>query len=876
VSVLSCDFSITNNLLLSRIIAGPPETYDVRERWVYRLLASSRLLLVSRCDLCHAAYRAHADELMSFFITDSTRRVRVAALKSLHVILAKDILTDLRLTVGVRSPSGTSGALSCPRVVLVSDCVALDVHTSFKERLVLYLVRIIGACWSPDLTAGAVDFDDNTQGSSAVGEEAKLVGAFLSFAPTLFSEKQSKSTPLTPPIFTPPALLAGLGDRVAARDTSLGEISYHLVSILRSLATSSAWAAAMKAVVSKILSTASKVVSQPSLWLSLMGLDTLGCAAFLGESTGGPYLGATASSLYSVSKCHILSIHKAMSVAIVMAWNSTHTKRQISTVRLSDLTGFNLPFTFEMHPALVSDIVKLLNALKGFTGAAVSDLLCIFNPQHMTQRHQILRTIRPLEVLMYHQLLRSLAHAPGHLLSTCQALRSQQDLLKFILQTTSRTLPLSDPIKREHTHTDSTIFSLWTASAVYVSSMPKKLTKCVIPLDDPERVLRKYLQDCVGVAVEKFSGPQEVLLRSGMFAEVLTLRSDSGNMKQSDDSADFLIRDSGEGVDGDAAMYSTDWGPVPSHSAATASSSMTSPSMHSPPSRAPTHLLPLSELKSGDEQDSAVRSLQLVCVVRQSIITSSRLLIIRLHDLLNRDTYASFSMPWKMLLWHSFAECSPYSPLPLSPPPSSSSSSSSAALSYHASSLARISPEKGSRTRSSGGYNDKASSLSVADLVVTGHKSSTSSSSSISSSSGGGGGGSVRAGCSSIVRVMFSELNKMHKHVTSLLASNLLVYLTSIKSKGEGERGSEGDALDACDFFPRILNSVWVWLRLLEGTREEAEVCFEFLRIILPSLVAVHGHSDEHSVLLMKVCPLGCLFILCYLLPRSVSSCLPH
>ena len=821
---------------------------------MYRLLASSRLLLVSRCDLCHTAYRAHADELMSFFITDSTRRVRVAALKSLHVILAKDILTDLRLTVGVKSSIGTCGALSCPRVVLVSDCVALDGHTSFKERLVLYFTRIIGACWSPDLTAGAVDFEDNTQGSSAVGEETKLVGAFLSFAPTLFSEKQSKTAPITPPIFIPPALLAGQGDRVAARDTSLGEISYHLVSILRSLATSSAWAAAIKAVVSKILSNASKVVSQPSLWLSLMGLDTLGCAVFLGESTGGPYLGATASSQYSVSTCYVLSIHKAMSVAIVMAWNSTHTKRQISTVRLSDLTGFNLPFTFEIHPALVADILKLLNTLKGFTGAAVSDLLCIFNPQHLTQRHQILRTIRPLELLLYHQLLRSLARAPGHLQSSCQALRSHQDLLKFILQTTSRTLPLSDPIKREHIHTDSTIFSLWTASALYVSSIPKKLTKCVLPSDDSERVLRKYLQDCVGVAVEKFSGPQELLLRSGMFAEVLTLRSDSGNLKQSDESADFLIRDSGERVDGDAAMYSTDWGPVPSHSAATASSSMISPSIHSPPSRTPTHLLPLNELKSGDEQDSAVRSLQLVCVLRQSIITSSRLLILRLHDLLNRDIYASFSMPWKMLLWHSFAECPPYSPLPLSPP---LSSSSSATMSYHASSLVRISPENGSRTRSSGGCNDKASSLSMTDSVITGHKSCTD-----RSGGGGGGGGSVSAGCSSIVRVMFAELSKIHKYVTSLLASNLLVYLTSIKSKGEGERGSECDALDACDFFPRILNSVWVWLRLLEGTREEPEVCFEFLRIILPSLVAVHGHSDEHSVLLMKVCSLGCQYIL--------------
>ena len=790
---------------------------------------------------------------MTFFITDSTRRVRIAALKSLHVILAKDVITDLRLTVSLNCPSGVNGAISCPRVVLISDCVALDGHTSFKERLVLYFIRIIGACWSPDITAGVADCNDNTQqDNNAVEEGAKLLSVFLSFAPTLFSEKLSITAPLSPPIFIPPALLAGQGDRIAARDASLGEISYHLISVLRSLSVSSTWASAIRAVISKILSTSSTVISSPSLWLSSKGLDTLGCAVFLGESTGGPYLGATASSQYSVSTCHVLSIHKAMRVAIVMAWNSTHTKRQMSTVRLSDLTGFELPFTFEIQPAVIADIIKLLNALTGYTGAAVSDLLCIFNPGHLTQRHQILRTIRPMEVLMYHQLLRSITRAPSHLISTCEAIRSSQGLLKFILQSTSRTLPLTDPTKCDHAHTNTAIFSLWTASAVYISSIPKKICKRKVTSDDPERMLRKYLQQCVGVAVEKFSGAEEVLIREGMFAEVLMLRSDSSNTKQPDSSANSFLRNNGEGMDGDSMTYFTDWGAAQLPSPVTATST-TSPSVsvHGQSLRIQANLPPLEEVKCGDEQDSTVKSLQLVCALRQSIITSSRLLITRFYNLLNKGIYVSFPMPWKMLLWHSFAECSPYSPLPQSPSPSSSSTSSS--MSSHVPSSTLASPDRSDRIKSS---SDTASSFSVADAANTGHKLTATKMTATSD-----GSSDVRAGCNSIVRVMFTELNKIHNHVTSHLASNLLIYLTSIKSKGEGERGAEGDSLDACDLFSRILNSVWVWLRLLEGTREEAEVCFEFLRIILPSLVVVHGQSEEHSVLLMKVCSTICRYI---------------
>jgi hypothetical protein len=152
---------------------GPPETYDVRERWLYKLLASSRLLLESKSQLSDTATRAHADELMEFFVTDSTRRVRTSALKSLGLILAKDTLTDLLL---VSDPRGRAACLvgQSQRGVLVTECVALSSHTSFRERIVLYFIRLVGACWSPDLTSGAVESSHYDGFSDDVDDEESI------------------------------------------------------------------------------------------------------------------------------------------------------------------------------------------------------------------------------------------------------------------------------------------------------------------------------------------------------------------------------------------------------------------------------------------------------------------------------------------------------------------------------------------------------------------------------------------------------------------------------------------------------------------------------------------------------------------------------
>ena len=56
-------------------------------------------------------------------------------------------------------------------VVRVSDCPSLSLseHAPFRERLTLYFLRIIGACWSPALAATGLAHDSHAMGGLGLG-----------------------------------------------------------------------------------------------------------------------------------------------------------------------------------------------------------------------------------------------------------------------------------------------------------------------------------------------------------------------------------------------------------------------------------------------------------------------------------------------------------------------------------------------------------------------------------------------------------------------------------------------------------------------------------------------------------------------------------
>lgn len=107
------------------------------------------------------------------------------------------------------------------------------------------------------------------------------------------------------------------------------------------------------------------MVDTRTAWTATLAVEALGTAVLLGESYAGPYLGATASNYFGDAACRVLSVNRVLHHAVVLSWNAAASRRQLSTVRLSELSGFALPFTLELKHALLVGIIDLLDSLRG-------------------------------------------------------------------------------------------------------------------------------------------------------------------------------------------------------------------------------------------------------------------------------------------------------------------------------------------------------------------------------------------------------------------------------------------------------------------------------------------------------------------------------
>ena len=145
---------------------GPPEAYDVRERWIFKLLASLQFLLQSKHHISPPVLQGTADRLMvttnqsiyqsinqptthitlptthqttnpnpnppsllaqMLIVTDSTRRVRCSAIRLLERILLLDAISDLTLTSHRTSSAGVSGLGPLPSPTATNS--AMQVRT---------------------------------------------------------------------------------------------------------------------------------------------------------------------------------------------------------------------------------------------------------------------------------------------------------------------------------------------------------------------------------------------------------------------------------------------------------------------------------------------------------------------------------------------------------------------------------------------------------------------------------------------------------------------------------------------------------------------------------------------------------------------------
>ena len=346
----------------------------------------------------------------------------------------------------------------------------------------------------------------------------------------------------------------------------------------------------------------------------------------------------------------------------------------------------------------------------------------------------------------------------------------------------------------------------------------------------------------LGIAVENFeSSSHEKLLKQGMLCELIFCNS-IANEKQSTSCADMFLEQTENGT-----FPMSNWTPGTAQGQGLASHRLgggpAPPASTTAAARAASvhHLLSVSGSEDGsNEFDLAAEALRFLYHLRKCVIHSARRLLTRHYNLLDRETYASLSRPWKTIAWHAL---SPFFPT-LSPalhmyaanaqgsgpggfhPLSQHQQSSSSSLNdYHGSPQLTAAPtptKNSSHLRAmKSPHKEALKAVRAQEMEVL----------------------QAGPGAAVVVRNMFHELRSSHisTEVTLSLATNLRFASNTLKN--------EGVVLESSDLFVRLLRAAEVWLELFEAfgnAHTECEISFHFLRVLLPSL----GNANTLSTVL--------------------------
>ena len=503
---------------------------------------------------------------MMFFITDATRQVRISALKSLGIILLRDSVKDVSLVSRLSSclhscpssptmpiPFGaqTDDPYSYP-TVLISNCTALTGHVLFHERLVQFFLLLAGACWSPTLTAGTLDPLFNISFDIKEKEENVRLSTYLSFIPYILSEKYLESSTSTStstsnqPLFTNPLQALGTVSKNAMRETTINEISYHVITLLRTLSNIKIWSKAIAAVLVRTLSAARISLSASSVLTSpLSQLEMLGTSILLGDSVGGPFLGSAAHSYHNIKQCHILSVHKSMNLAIILSLSNNQNFKQVSTVHLNELSNFPIPLTMKLSFDVVCSVIDVLDSLTGFVDIAVSDFISLHQPGDPFFRNHILHLLRPIEIFIFHQFLRALINSEKNINFATIILKNKTNLFNFLLHACSRSItsynntPSFNHEFYNISQYENEISKIWMNSSRYITILPKKTMKTAYPDLDHEKKIAAHMAKSIGIRyVKGHEKVNENLLRKGMITELIIYHSNDMVNDDYDDNND--------------------------------------------------------------------------------------------------------------------------------------------------------------------------------------------------------------------------------------------------------------------------------------------------------------------------------------------------
>ncbi len=771
---------------------GPPESYDIREKWSYQLLASMNAVInmnICRC-LSQKVVRQIADTMMLVFITDTIEgRLRNSTLKILEKLLQLDLVADVNLYSFRNEKS--DGNVQPAMTIFTSTT---NEFTSFQERMSYYLLRILGACWLPALIDTTHSTDSTSTPSTSCLQEEDLI-AFLQTVPGFIGDKGDVGASRFVGALHSQSLANGFIDGKSQSDQALGELNYKIVTILRNLSLVPSWSASISTVVVHVLQRSSGIVRQlipegsgdtkaPDVMTSMTKIALLGVSVLFGVSYSLPYIGADVINYFGDSVGTVLNINKTTCLATVLSWNNAHTKRQLLSIRISDLAGSCMQSicnaTFPTKAMIVA-VVDLLDALKPFVLLSLSDMLCLYRPDHHFLRSTMIRLLRPLEVFIFNYLLfyvnQQLNNSPD---STNQGflireIKKKKELLGVILHAAIRTLRVGEE------NVEKNLFELWCKNARYLNANTGKVSMCAFPAQEVEKSLIDYITKQLGLSVETFQGTSnERLLKSGLLNELLysIAVSNSSSLPNSapplsnqdvvQSLLSVLVAGQGakEGVLPNTLMYlCNEWSTASAYNASTAANS------------------------PFDTNDiDATNSLKLVHHLRRMIILCGRDMLSSISSdgenfvsLIDAELLNTLTMPTKLLLWQVLCK------------------------------------------NEAIGAPVNCSSAVVTVLPVM-H--------------------------SVLQHLATNYVHEVSYSLTSSIRYAAISLLQSSSSK------SSYNILETTDIFTRMLHASYIWIQYLDihshSSVDLYQICFNYLKILLPSLSFVE--SSDIELLIMNLC----------------------
>ena len=573
---------------------GAPEKYDVKERWLYHLVASSRLL-IHRCGnlISEEVLRPFATIMHMLFISDSSGRLRSSSLGTLQAILSLDVLRDISLTTNkffdhnvpqrVASLPTENGPLELKTEIFnftktqsLNDAEFMPHECkTFKHRVVLYFLRLMGACWSPVLHTMANDSKfsrDLSEKVPSISSEVpdvmnsedleshnasheinvdelpctsqdeykyndtenyeKVFHLFLECAPAFLSECATR--PSSP--FSLPLSMNEMAEKLTPREETCNEMCALICTILCKLAKSPNWASVIEETIQQSsvrfcsgVPTDTGKQSATSIYSPIL-LDILGISILLGDNACGTYIGSSVNSYFSDARCQVLNINKTTGYVTILTQNNSGTNSQVSLVKKSELSG-RLSKITSINPSIdiVSAVLKILNSLKVYIPLITNDALALNKANHPYLRQTLLRSLRPIEGLIYCQLLRYVTHPSVLDLPKLMSLEAFQELAKTFQQSACslQCTPdhLDTPLLRgveENDMKQLSLLKLWVRSSKYIITIPDSVVQWKFPAIEGERSFLDFYTSNMGVAPEVLHTPSsERLLKEGRLLDMV-------------------------------------------------------------------------------------------------------------------------------------------------------------------------------------------------------------------------------------------------------------------------------------------------------------------------------------------------------------------